>query len=136
MSAGPVNIFLFFFIFAGIKLESPVFEDHFRDALEDCLERDDLDVLKCILSVGERPLHEMVLFSEHSVLYLAKSAGTSILVFLDMFPLSPRTRSLHQASRIVWLGGVSDILSDIIGVFRALTSCVEFPSNSVQPLQR
>ena len=107
MFACPVIIFLFFFLFAGIKLESPVFEDHFRDALEDCLERDDLDVLKCILSVGERPLHEMVLFSEHSVLYLAKSAGTSILPFLDVFPLSPRTRSLHHASRIVWLGGGS-----------------------------
>ena len=105
MFACPVIIFLFFFIFAGIKLESPVFEDHFRDALEDCLERDDLDVLKCILSVGERPLHEIVLFSEHSVLYLAKSAGTSILVFLDMSSLSPRTRSLHRVLRIVWLGG-------------------------------
>ena len=68
----------------GLKFVSkPVYGDECETAVKDCLKRDDVLLLKCILGVGRETDLQMT-FHEHNVLYLARSAGERKLIHLSV----------------------------------------------------
>ena len=69
----------FFYIFhsmTGLKfIKGSDYEYQFETVVRDCLKRDDVLLLKCILGVGRENNLQMSFHERKSVLYLARSAG-------------------------------------------------------------
>ena len=72
-----------FYSMTGLKFVSkPVYGDECETAVKDCLKRDDVLLLKCILGVSRETDLHMIFHGDNSVLYLARSAGKCTLGYI------------------------------------------------------